>query len=348
MAGVPLSVLRAGLITGPLLSCLLSLVSSAHAAPCVIKAPRATIASVAIHPKGEEPFHISLAKVPVEVTPSAEGPAELLAKAPLRFTARHPMNKLGVQVARRTSLLDGRLILEKGLTPGFVNIETAAGTGQALEAGRIPVGLPLAELRPLQSPTLPCSALTVSGDGEQRQPPSLVLPEGPVAHVSTSEPISLYSERKRVAPWRIRLSQPLLVIARKGTWVKLQAKWSDGSSLQGWVPSELVTIRRGPLGAGRFGQGMIGLGHLCSRSHGPAVATFQIHAHAPIHSKARGAVWAHTADTLEIRAFPLARSDGWIQIASLDGLPTQPCSEHSKLWVHARHVLWTGKPLERP
>jgi hypothetical protein len=317
------------------------LVHQSRAEACVIEAAEASVDQVSIAPPGESAFTITLHKLPMDVKPGAKGNAELSVKAPLLFTTQHSMHQLPVRFARRTSLLGGRLVVGKGHAPGFTDRR------EAPTQKRIGARLGLQELKVDVPVEVPCSALTLSADTSlPSTPPVFAHPTASISYVQTKSRLPLYAARKERAPFWIRFHGPLQVIEQNADWVHVQAKWQDGSSLQGWVPRRLAKIRHGvvPQGEGAIG-GVVGHG-TCGRSHPPRLISFKLHAGAPIHTAAKGAIWAHTAASIKVRAFVLARSDGWIQIASIDGLPPGPCGEHEKFWVHAQHVLWTDTPLD--
>ena len=264
-----------------ILALLTALPTLALGKPCSIKTEAGSAKQVQIQPTGAAPFTLQVNKLPVQVTAGAKGQATLLVESPLRFTASHPMNKLGIQLTKRTRLADGRIILAKGLTPEF--LEQSGNP----EGGPLSVNPGLSELTPLTPLSLPCSALRVPETAVTRWTPGLELPDKVIEHVLTRNVISLYARRKKVDPLRIRFSAPLQVVAKKGAWLRLQAQWSDGSQLQGWVPkAEVSILRKDP---GYEGKEEGGLWGICSSGgHRPSPVRFKLRSHAPIHEAAGG------------------------------------------------------------
>lgn len=314
--------------------------SSAEAAPCEFATQGADLTWVTVSPTGAEDFRLELDKRPLKARPKADGSSHLMVEAPLRFAATLRTSQLGARFEKRTSIAGGRIIVARGLVPGFPQVE-AEEFKASTEAGEIPVHLPLVGLRIDKPLSLPCAALDISHHRDTFQRPAIELPSASVRHVDTREPIELYERRERVDPLKIRFNAALLVVAERDQWVKLRATWDDGSILQGWVPKSQLKLRRGvPENRLSTLGGLEGFG-LCGGGHRRATTKFKIHSHAPIHESAAGEIWAHTAGTITVEAFPLARPDGWIQIAKVEGLPVQSCSVHSRIWVHAKHILWT-------
>ncbi|MCP4448775.1 MAG: hypothetical protein GY811_26095 [Myxococcales bacterium] len=312
----------------------------ANAEPCAIKSRAANVRSVKIQPDGESPFLITLAGVPIVATPKTEQVASLDVQSPLRFTADHPLNKLDVIVGKRLSLYDGRLVLATGLPASFATKEKLDP-----ESEEATMTLPLLEFQPESPLHVPCSGLTVSNRGDRhRQTPELSIANKPVLHATASEAFPLYARRKAEKPWLIKFAGPMTVTRRSGSWVKLRARWSDGSTLQGWTNSEKLSVQNSVPPHGLGALGTIGMGH-CGRGHHLRPIPYVLKANAPIHTRAKGAIWAHTAKVLRVEAFALSRSDGWLQIASIDGLPPAACSDHNKFWVHADHIQWTSDPI---
>jgi hypothetical protein len=317
---------------------LFALPSFAEAKPCAINTESASVNQVRIRAGKTEPFTVQVRKLPAQVTPGAKGAATLLVESPLRFSTEHPMNKLGLELSKRTPLADGRIVLARGLTPRFID------RSEVEESGPLPVKLPLSELTVVTPLALPCSALRLPKDADSSWSPGLDIPEKRVIdHVVTSEEISLYARPEKVDPLRIKFGGPLTVVATRGAWVRLRAKWSDGSVLKGWVPkSEVSVLRKDPEYEGHGYGGMRGI---CGGGHRPTPVPFKLRSHAPIHEAAGGEIWAHTAGIITVKALSLSRSDGWMQIIEVEGFPAEGCSRHDRFWVHADNVLWTGKPL---
>lgn len=313
----------------------------ASAAPCSVSGQTASIANVSIQPASEDAFSLALEHLPVEARLSGTNAAELHVKGPLRFTTEHPWNALGVNVRKRISLLDGRLVLSRALRVSLV------ANKHDKERSDIPVALPLSELQPSATLLIPCQALTLPRNVplSSSEPPEHLLSTTKIAYATTSNEFALYARPKAVAPWRIKFRGALKIVKRSGGWVKVQAKWTDGSMLQGWASSEHFSIERSIAPSIGHQYGIRGIG-TCGSTHRREPVPFLLKANAPIHSGPQGAIWAHTSGVIKVHTFSAFRSDGWLQIARIDGFPKPGCGEHSKIWVHADFVKWTDTPME--
>lgn len=311
----------------------------ASANPCAVRAQSASVEHVSIQPAGEAAFGFTLEHLRMEARLSGTNAAELEVMAPLRFTTSHAWNNLGVMTSKRVSLMDGRLIVPAG---AYVYV---AANKHDTASGDLPITLPLAELHTGSPMPIPCSKLTLPRKTPlSRTRPGHVLPKAKIVFARTDDEFALYATAKEVAPWHIKFDGPLKVVKRSGSWLRVEAKWNDGTRLRGWAKSELFSVTRAvPVGVGGE-MGAIGMG-LCGSSHRRAPLPFILKPNAPIHSGPKGAIWAHTAGSIKVQAFSLSRSDGWMQIVGVDGFPKRGCSDHNKIWVHASSVQWTDTPL---
>ena len=103
----------------------------------------------------------------------------------------------------------------------------------------------------------------------------------------------------------VRVKGPLEVLAERNGWVHVRRRWRNGSVLHA-PPRVKLTIRR----------------------------------NAPIAAAPRGVVWARIGRRVELTALAILRADGWVRIADVPGLPAGPCSDHDRIWVHRRYVIW--------
>ncbi len=326
------------LVASSLLVALVMVSLPSRARACVIAAPSASIDELQVSPGSEAAFPLRVRNLPLEVRPLGKGRAKVSLLSPLAFTTTHELAKLDIRLAKRTSLYDGRITLASGLAPSLVQ------DGSAQEGEVLAASLPLAEFRPEESLAIPCAQLTVAGELESAETPALVYPTHSIRYVLDPEHLPLYADRHERAPIWMSFRGGLQVLSADGSWMRVQARWSDGSSVQGWIPRRLATIHKGVLLQGVTGSG-IGSLSACGRSHMPSLTPFLVRAGAPIHSRDGGPIWAQAATTIKVMAFSLSRSDGWIQIASIEGLPPEPCSEHDRFWVHASDIVWTDAPL---
>lgn len=301
-------------------------------ARCLVNAPAAYLEKVEVRAGNHKPFFLELNTASVQIEPHPMFSA-LKVQAPLRFDVRaYPTGKIAWRVARETKLLGGRLTLVKGVQPTLV----------AVEHGALKVDLPYAGfVLPRRSVEIPCSAITVASRREVYPIPSIDAPKAGVTRAGPSGAgaTPFYRTPRESGPLWVKLQTTAAVAARKPGWVQLELRWSDGSSLRGWVPRRLVQLDPKMLGLlGTVGTGGLGLTS-CRRSHRPKLVAFTLRRNAPIAAAPDGPVWAKATAGLEVLAFPISRADGWVQVGKVKGLPTF-CDEHKHIWVHAREIVW--------
>lgn len=297
--------------------------------------------NVVIQPGHETPFRLKLEHLPIEATLTGESDAVLHVNGSLRFSTRHKWAKLDVMTRKRTVLLGGRLVL-----PAAMSADVVLADGHDAKNSGIPLVAPLMGLTPTTPIIVPCAKLTLGSDIQVvRAPAFLTARKAKPLWASRTTDFALYRRPKTVAPWRITFAGPLEVLERRGLWVKLRATWSNGARLQGWALSELFSFTKLPGLEHHTSRDGSAFG-ACGRMHQRMPNSFRLKPNAPIHASANGEIWAHTAAAIEIRAFALSRSDGWLQIAEVQGFPTESCRDHDRFWVHASHVQWTDRLIE--
>lgn len=324
---------------------IVALVPAVNASPCSLETEAADLAWVNVSPTGSQPFRINLDKRPLTATPGENGISTIQVASPLRFTATQATNGLGARLKRRTAMAGGRIVLAKGHEPTFVPL-TGTAFETASEADSLRVSLPLSSLTVETPLALPCASLSISHSAKDFLRPEIKRPSHAVRFVKTDEVIELYEKTKAVDPLAIRLASSWTVVAERQHWVRLQAKWSDGSLVRGWVKSEALTIQEGlPPDDGEL-SGSGGMG-MCGGGHRGVVTGVTVHSHAPVHDGPGGAIWAHAAGNIVVDVVATFRADGWIQVATIEGIPKQNCGEHRRIWVHAKHILWAPVAVAR-
>lgn len=311
---------------------------AADAGACLISAQAASVDSLVVAPPGEESFELRVLGLPIEVTPGEKGLATVTVLGPLVFSSEHSLAALDLRTSKRSAVMDDRVWISKDQHLSL------AANAEARTGDSLPMTLPLLEFLPETSVDVPCSDLTVGDNNAATEIPSLLLSESNSSYIETDARLPLYAKPGQDNPLWMQFKAPLQVIEQKKDWLRVRARWSDGSKLRGWLPANAAVVKRGrlPLPAGHL-LGRIGIGH-CGRSHAPQRIVFQLRPGTPIHNRAKGAIWAHSASRMEVEAFALDRSDGWLQIAEIDGFPAPPCSAHRNIWVHASDLVWTERP----
>lgn len=321
------------ILNASLLSLPIALVSlTANAEPCLIEG-KATTENIKIELVGEEAFHLTIKNLPVSLVPGDADQGTLEVYSPLRFQTSHPIDRMGIRLAKKRRLYGGRLVLAKGLAPSL------APQGSKSQDGTVGVQFPFLDLQ-VDGLRLPCSDLKV-GDATSNpdEVGSPILPRSSVQYIHTKQPITLYRTRQEVDPLVVRVGQPIQIINQRRQWLHLRSRWPDGSRLQGWAQKDGLTILRGePEGYGSFMGSLIG--RSCGRLHPPTRVRLRLHKDAPITNGPSGTTWAHVAKAITVYATP--RDDDWIQIVSIKGFPIDPCEEHKNIWVQSKH---TSSPL---
>jgi hypothetical protein len=300
-------------------------------ARCRVNAPAAYLEKVEVRAGKLQPFFLTLNTASIQITPHPMFSA-LKVQAPLRFDVQaYPTGKIAWRMSRETRLLGGRLTLAKGVQPTLVAVKNNA----------LKVDLPHAGfVLPRRSVELPCSAVTVASKRELYTIPSIEAPKAGVTRAGPSgaEATPFYRTPRATGPLWVKLQTITAVVARKPGWVQLELRWSDGSSLKGWVPRKLVELDPKMLGPLRTVGTALGQSR-CRRSHRPRLVAFTLKGSAPIAAGPDGPVWAKATAGLEVLAFPISRADGWVQVGKVKGLPAF-CGEHKQIWVHAKNIIW--------
>lgn len=311
----------------------------ASASACLIQGQAASIDDLEVRPIDEESFKLSVRQVQVQVTPGRDGQSDISVLAPLRFRTTHATDALDIRFGQRSSLADGRVVIANGAIP------TIVADGKTTTTDSVSARLGMLEFVPEAPIAVPCSALTVSSGSYVARGPGLELTESKIGYLHTDARLPLYAQARARDPLWMQFKGVLQVVGKKRGWLHVKASWSDGSRVEGWIPEGLAKVHKAvPEQTTTAQMGMLSMGS-CGRSHPPRLAAFTLRAGAPIHTRAKGVIWAHSASVISVKAFPLDRSDGWMQIAAVAGLPAQPCSEHVNIWVHASDLVWTAKPL---
>jgi hypothetical protein len=313
------STLSAGVLLGVVLGLFLG--AAEASAQCRIDDAEAYLPSVSVTVPGAS-FALGLAGVPVQIRPDAATPnARIEVLSPLRFTASRPSQELSYRIKRSVDLYGGRIRLGPGAVPTWL--------GNML---RLSVKQPL---------RVPCSHLDLDdGETPYATPELVALPDR--QRVGTGDAfVPVYLFPNRVDAIDVQYSGPFEIEGRIPGWVLLNASWADGSRLRGWTLERFIKPE-----AGRVTGAVAGMTHLggCGRADAPLLFRLALRKGAPIAAAPGGAAWTWVTRTLEVEAFPLDRSDGWIRIGAISGLPGPPCAEHEHFWVHARDVIWSRRP----
>lgn len=252
--------------------------------------------------------------------------ARVLVTAPLRFTASFPVDKLAIRVAAETALYDGRIRLGVGAAPAWLGLQ-----GDAMQVSLEPM-LGVAVRQPLH---VPCSRLGL-GDGSPYATPQPASPPEERAIGTGTDFVPLYLEPREAAPLEIKYSGAFELRDRRDSWLLLEATWADGSRLRGWTRARHTTPQVVPVnGAGEGPSGAA----ICGRTDAPPFTRFMLREGAPISSSAGGVVWAHVSRPIAVDAFTPERADGWIRVAAVPGLFTDPCLEQEHIWVRASDAV---------
>ncbi len=299
----------------------------AAAQRCRISSSAAALGKVDVQ-AGRDSFKLEVTKVAATVVPTTVGVGTVYVKAPIRFTLRgFSINQAPIRAKPGLALFGGRLVLSD------VPIRLVR-----LLAGGAVVKPALHGFDARSRLRVPCSGLTV-GTKLRQVAPRRQLPPGSHRVARASAHVPVHRTPRAGAPLWVKVDGPMVVTRDEGAWVKIRAEWSGGSRLVGWVPKRHVTLTGPELLGGNIGLGTIGSTG-CGRSHAPPRVTITVRRNAAIASRAGGNVWARTTKRMQLVAIAYLRADGWVRIADVPGIPAGSCSEHDKLWVHARNIIW--------
>jgi len=301
-------------------------------ANCRVAGKDVSLGNVDIRARGGS-FKIEAAKVTVTVLPITAGVATVQVRSPLRFTLRgFSIAKMPFRTSRRTVLLNGRLVLAAGIETKLVNV-----TGGFVNMTPTLQGLTIRT--PVRAP---CRSLKAIDHGSRYYSPMTKTPTGAFrnALVKAGGVVALYPAPGRGTAVWLKVTGAFEVVGERKGWVHVRRTWSGGSSLRGWVSAKSVLVATSKvLGPGGRGGGT-GSGSLCGGGHRPAKIKLTIRRNAAIAANVKGTVWARTTKRLEVNAIATLRADGWVRIADLPGFPAPACSDHDRVWVHRRDVIW--------
>ncbi|MGD0838597.1 MAG: hypothetical protein ABSB49_18325 [Polyangia bacterium] len=295
---------------------------------CRVATEKASLDAVEVAVPGQT-FALDLKKVPVtmELEEAASRTTTIQVLAPLRFVALYPSDKLVYRIKQRLELAGGRIRL--GKLAGYTWLGVS-GDGMRLS---LQSSLSIDLREPI---IVPCRNVELGNGGPSyATPAALSAPRRRTIGTGTAF-FPLYLAPREGDHVDIRYPGPFEVLQRHRGWVKLQAAWQDGSRVRGWTRQEFTTSGVSlPLGWGEGGPGEGG----CGRVDGPLVVRVRLRKDAAVATSPAGPVWASVAQMIAVDAFPSDPSDdGWIQVASVSGLPL-PCKDHEHIWVQARDVV---------
>lgn len=293
-------------------------------APCHFAAERTTLDSVNVSVPRHR-FALGLKDVPATIELVEDEPdARLRVTSPLRFTATYPQGKLPLLVAASTDLFEGRIRLGLGAKPDWLDVR---GDGIRLSTQRT---LSVAVKQPL---TMDCGHLGLS-DGRANSSAHLALGSG--ERIGTGgDFVPFYVQPEGGAPIDIRYPGAWVLRARRPGWARLEATWSDGSQVTGWIPEHYTTDSF----EGQVVPSEQWVGKRCGWADAPPLDKVTVRAGAAIATSAAGPVWAYVTRDIEVDALAGSSHD-WIQVGALPGLVSLPegCSHHQHVWVHSRDV----------
>ncbi len=300
--------------------------------PCIIEAKEASIEDLVIRLPGEKAFSITIDKSLVELTPTRRGRGKLHVLEPLIFSTSHKLNDAGIQLKEKMTLLGGRLTLARGLVP-----RSFANKVDSSDESRIGIQVSLKQFKPISTISVPCSGLTIKNNTDTHvNLNNRVYRVQTERHLSIRTKFRLYAQPQKSSPFWIRFHGPLYVTKTQGKWIQLQAKWNDGSSLQGWIPRYLARFKySNPITYSGYSYRRY---LKCGENDLPALKTVTLEAGAPIHSKPDGATWAKVANTVKASVSVETSADEWVRIVSLPSLLATRCQGHDHIWIRSKYV----------
>lgn len=303
----------------------------AGSAQCRIGVEKARLKGVMVSASGVT-FSLNLDGLPltIELEPG-KAMASLQVKAPLRFVASYPSDKLALRIKKRVDLYGGRVRLGTLAAHVWLGVQDDGMQLSLLSTLGIDLKVP---------PRIPCSNIELS-NGTPYSTPQVVWPtkDRTIGMGSTFFP--LYLGPQEVDPLAIHYPGPFRILRRRPGWVLIEAAWKDGSRVMGWTLERYTTTKvASVLG---WAEGQSGVDE-CHATDGPILAKVTLRKEAPVAVSPGGPVWAWVARTLTVDALPPDRSDGWIQVLGVPGFIGERCSDYENIWVHARDVLRTHAP----
>lgn len=267
---------------------------------------------VSVAPDAATRFDVTLDGARIEVTLTGGDDAVVRGVSPLAFEARSRRRDVPLGVARA------------GWITPLVHASTATWlVPRAVHGGEVEVEVDVGGEVRLEPVTLPCSGLTLRSaerDWIEHEP-------GPVGFLATVLPLQARPDRGAVyslvlaAPTALTLHE---LDERKG-WVRVEARWTDGTKVRGWTPSEWLERDHNRIGLlrGLRGQGACGIGRVRILPPGTAV-----------HAGPDGARWATITSPTHVTIDTSV--PGWWRVLRLPGLAADTvCGAIEHVWVEA-------------
>ncbi len=276
-------------------------------------------------------FRVNVEHLPLELELTAGEPrARVDVFDPLRFTGSYAVDELALRIASPVNLHGGRIRLGRGAAPRLLRVN-----GDVLQISLQEI-LGIAARTPLD---VPCRRFGLSGDSFFEAPAAIVPAPGRETLGVGQHFVPLYLDAREDDALWVNYSGAFVVEERKPGWVLLSAQWSDGSRLRGWTRRHHAMADFDPPASG-WGQGW-GESEVCGSSHPRSRSSVTISQRSPIATSPNGPIWAQVTREIRAEAYSHSfdRSDGWIELAAVPGLPAGSCEPHEHLWVRRRHVI---------
>lgn len=265
---------------------------------------------VTVAPDPATTFDVRLSGARAEVTLMPEG-ARVRVVSPLAFEASAALTDVPLGVARAT-----------WITPlVFASTKTWLAPRTLREDG-VEVALDLGDEVRVEPVAVPCVSLALRP--AERDPVEVEV--GLVTFRGTVLPLQRAPDRGEV--FSLVLASPdalsLHELGQRKGWVRVEARWTDGTKIRGWTPAD--ALERDPYRMGRitgFGRGICQLGARRTLPTGTA-----------IHSAPDGPRWATvtTPTSAEIDA----SVPGWWRVVRMPGLGTADlCDQLEHVWARA-------------
>ena len=289
-------------------------------AACVVSGARLSQSFVDVPLGSGGSLTLHLTNVPAEIVPPVAGQrrAAVRVHGPLEFTGSTVLS--GLVPSRVIELIPSIVRGGPGCWLSDVHSDGSSVTASA-QIGFLDVG----EVR------APCNALSTDDSAHARQVPppkgnrwtARVWSDDPDDHDESDQEFSLRA-RPDAAPVTLSGVAEFERLAEQSSWVKLSARYSDGSSVTGWAERSKVRPMRPDEDSGEMGSG--GLGFLgtpdCADPQMPKNSRrmkVRVPSGTAVSAAPGSTPWATTTRPLEVRA--LAADDfAWLQLLEIPGI----------------------------
>lgn len=312
----------------------------AAAKPCRLQGLARDWYDLPVQPESGPTFALRLERATVDIAldaDSARDEVTVSVSSPLAFEARVPLAAVPLGVRRA-----GRL------SPFVTASASTWLVADAIAGDRLRAHLDLGPKWRIDPVEVPCDTLVLRPsrrDDEVHASPAAVRWRGPVLSLYASPgrgAVFTLVERAAPAPEEARrmAELPLTELRRGRGWTEVEARFSEGTRVRGWVSNDQLStqLRLSPMGKLAYGRGA------CITSSAERRVTLR--PDAPIYDAQAGRLWAHVPPTPPSGVYAVSGADGWSQLTRIPGLLPNDDALNARLevaWIRTSDLVTSDR-----